>query len=121
MVWHRPVPLASARAILAGHHAIDLHVNPRKRIVLEAGYVGSDRRVVVGRPPILDYYPKIVAVPDRADMAIRPAVPRLEWWRRGRVALPVQKLPDRICYKRVRRFSLAAEDSRRQDSPAASR
>ena len=98
--------------------------NQLLRTVLEAVYVDLDLRLVVGLLPKPDYCSTILAMEDRSDLTVRPATTGHltgNGGDGGESHSPSRNSPDRICYKRVRRFSLAAEDSRRQDSPAASR
>ena len=94
------------------------------RTVLEAVYVDLDQRAVVGLLPKPDYCTSMLAMADRRDVAIRPAVTGSltgNGGDGGESNSPSRNFPDQMCYKLVRRFDLAATDSRRPDSVAANR
>ena len=94
------------------------------RTVLEAVYVDLDRRAVIGLLPKPDYCSSMLAMADRRDVALRPAVTGSltgNGGDGGESNSPSRNFPDQMCYKLVRRFDLAATDSRRRDSATASR
>ena len=94
------------------------------RTVLEAIYVDLDQRVVVGLLPKPDYCSSMLAMANYSDVALRSAVTgRLtgNGGDGGESNSPSRNFPDQMCYKLVRRFDLAATDSRRRDSATASR
>ena len=108
-LWKASNPGQRNRLLLAIFHSI---------------YIDLEKREVVGLRPRKAFTALLRATDDREDVEIWPT-PYGEFRRDGgdggESHSPSRNSPDRICYKRVRRFSLAAEDSRRQDSPAASR
>ncbi len=87
-------------------------------------YIDLENREVVGLRPRNAFTALLRATDDREDVEIWPT-PYGEFRRDGgdggESHSPSRNSPNRICYKRVRRFNLATEDSRRQDSTVASR
>ncbi len=124
-----------AEAELTTVHALKLHT------AAEAGNILCD----LGDRPSAGIRGRRSALPSAIRKLVKPWVCGLGSSRTIRVQMPAKKcptpygefgrnggdggeshspsrnFPDRICYKRVRRFSLAAEDSRRRDSTTASR
>ena len=108
-LWKSADPGQRNRLLLAVFHSI---------------YVDLENREVVGFRPMKAFNALFQAMDYREDVEVWPT-PYGEFTRDGgdggESHSPSRNFPDRICYKRVRRFSLAAEDSRRRDSSTASR
>ena len=92
--------------------------------VFHSIYVDLENREVVGFRPMKAFNALLQAMDYREDVEVW-ATPYGEFTRDGgdggESHSPSRNSPDRICYKLVRRFSLAAADSRRRDSATASR
>ena len=108
-LWKASNPGQRNRLLLAIFHSI---------------YVDLERREVVGLRPRKAFTALLRAVDDRDDVEIW-ATPYGEFSRDGgdggESNSPSRNFPDQMCYKLVRRFDLAATDSRRPDSVAANR
>ena len=108
-LWNSADPGQRNRLLLAVFHSI---------------YVDLENREVVGFRPMKAFNALLQAMDYREDVEVWPT-PYGEFTRDGgdggESHSPSRNFPDRICYKRVRRSSLAAEDSRRRDSLTASR
>ena len=108
-LWKSADPGRRNRLLLAVFHSI---------------YVDLETREVVGFRPMKAFNALLQAMDYREDVEVWPTPYGEFGWDGGdggESHSPSRNFPDRICYKRVRRFSLAAEDSRRRDSPTASR
>ena len=94
------------------------------RSVLDAIYVDLGSREIVGLLPKESFMALVLAMEERSGVTIT-ANPDVENVRDGgdggESNSPSRNFPDQMYYKLVRRFDLAATDSRRRDSAAASR
>ncbi len=108
-LWKSANPGQRNRLLLAVFHSI---------------YVDLETREVVGFRPMKAFTALLQAMDHREDVEIW-ATPYGEFTRDGgdggESNSPSRNFPDQMCYKLVRRFDLAATDSRRRDSATASR
>ncbi len=108
-LWKEANPGQHNRLLLAIFHSI---------------YVDLENREVVGLRPRKTFNVLLQGMDYREDVEIW-ATPYGEFTRDGgdggESNSPSRNFPDQMCYKLVRRFDLAATDSRRRDSAAASR
>ena len=109
ILWKESNPGQRNRLLLAIFHSI---------------YVDLESREVVGLRPRKTFNSLLPAMDHREDVEIW-ATPYGEFTRDGgdggESNSPSRNFPDQMYYKLVRRFDLAATDSRRRDSAAASR
>ncbi len=108
-LWNSANPGQRNRLLLAVFHSI---------------YVDLESREVVGFRPMKAFHALLQATNYREDVDVWPT-PYGEFGRDGgdggESHSPSRNSPERICYKLVRRFVLAATGSRRRDSATASR
>ena len=108
-LWKAADPGQRNRLLLAVSHSV---------------YVDLENREVVGFRPMKAFYALLQAMDYREDVEVWPT-PYGEFSRDGgdggESHSPSRNSPERICYKLVRRFSLANANSRRRDLATASR
>ena len=108
-LWKAADPGQRNRLLLAVSHSV---------------YVDLENREVVGFRPMKSFYALLQAMDYREDVEVWPT-PYGEFSRDGgdggESHSPSRNSPERICYKLVRRFSLANANSRRRDLATASR